>query len=725
MFCKRTKLKYFYKIFFLILLHSVILNAQDEGDEDLPKLIEKADYYYVNKDYNKALKLYKNHLEDVPRDEYALLQVARCDVALKRYIEAKADYELYFKVCKYPEANAHIEFVKVLLQLNDYLRARDEFDVYKNLIESNDTLAHRYIHTLNYYEDYYSDTTWYEIERLPISSRKPEIGAIQFGDELYYILSRNEEDRVLVEHYSDIYVSDITNSNDKGFKLNSYINTKAGEIAVSVVENTNEAYITRFEEDETVEDKLVYSVYKAQIRQKQRDFLNLTELVIKDFEYNIAFPTFSWNGDIMIFASDAPGGFGGWDLYQASKGTDGYENPVNLGFRINTDKDELYPFLFKDNILYFSSDGHGGMGGLDIYFVDLYNSEQKSINMGVPINSKSNDYSISYNSNSSGLFISDREGGLGSDDIYKFKIKAFCLEGEVRDKNSQENIKNVDLLLIYDSGELDTFKLADNGRFRISVNPEESFSMSIMKEGYETTHTAVDYIERDYNGRHFYDIGYFEVEKEDEKSDTESDNNNQSMAMMTLMAIDSKINSLSKTQNKKSEVNKDITPDKKQDEEAVKSSGITGTSNKRTIGLIPSTRNKIQNDSLIRISDELVSLSTTLMEMDKRVDSIAKTKEMEKRIVSSENPPFKTENSKPKEKLFWVQIAASRMKISKRELKWIYKGDEEVYMFDTGRWYKYAIGGYRSFSKAKKLRDICGVKKAFVNTYDVKAEPTF
>lgn len=159
-------------------------------------------------------------------------------------------------------------------------------------------------------------------------------------------------------------------------------------------------------------------------------------------------PSLSKDAQIMYFTSDMPGGYGGKDLYYVtwSKRGKTWGDPINLGPTINTAGDEMFPFIHEDGTLYFSSNGHMGLGGLDIFFSKGSGTDWSDpINMKSPINSGGDDFGIILSKDKEGgYFASNREGGKGQDDIYRFYMTPlhFTLRGVARDKNTHEVMPN-------------------------------------------------------------------------------------------------------------------------------------------------------------------------------------------------------------------------------------------------------------------------------------------
>ena len=160
---------------------------------------------------------------------------------------------------------------------------------------------------------------------------------------------------------------------------------------------------------------------------------NVQELPINDKDYGTCHPTLSPDGRRLYFASDRAGGFGGMDIYYSEKIANTWSEPVNLGATINTSGNEIFPFMGENDDLYFSSDGHRGLGGLDIYAAKKSNKSDETTwdtreNLGYPFNSPKDDFSFFINhDNKSGYFTSNRVGGKGGDDIYEW-------EGEIDSK---------------------------------------------------------------------------------------------------------------------------------------------------------------------------------------------------------------------------------------------------------------------------------------------------
>ena len=200
----------------------------------------------------------------------------------------------------------------------------------------------------------------------------------------------------------------------------------------------------------------------------------------------------------IIFASDMPGGIGGKDLWIApfDKASMTAGEAVNLGPNINTKGDEMFPFVRQNGALYFASNGHSGMGGLDNFVAESNgeNSWGNVENLGFPINSIGHDFGIIWEGDSErGYLTSDRNGGKGKDDIYSFNLPPllFALEGVVYDKDSQQPVPEATIKVIGSDGasfEAATdaggaFSFGEKGLERY-INPETNYSIEVSKPDY-------------------------------------------------------------------------------------------------------------------------------------------------------------------------------------------------------------------------------------------------
>lgn len=215
--------------------------------------------------------------------------------------------------------------------------------------------------------------------------------------------------------------------------------------------------------------------------------------------YNTGHPALNADGSTMYFSSDMPGTVGGKDIFVVKwdAGTNAWGAPANLGTLINTPGDEMYPYLASENKLFFASNGHGGMGGLDNYSVTNENGSWGNVaNLQSPMNSPADDFGIMFSDASTGYLTSNREGGLGADDIYTFRIPPpiFSVAGRVYDTDTKESIAGATVELFGSDGTSLSVKTGGDGMYRYELKPETKYKVSASYTGYLTKFLEVETI---------------------------------------------------------------------------------------------------------------------------------------------------------------------------------------------------------------------------------------
>jgi outer membrane protein OmpA-like peptidoglycan-associated protein len=213
-------------------------------------------------------------------------------------------------------------------------------------------------------------------------------------------------------------------------------------------------------------------------------------------DYSVGHPALSPDGRTLFFVSDMPGGFGGTDLYMCTMEGGKWGNPVNLGAIINTFGNEMFPYIAENGDLYFASDGLPGFGGLDVFVSRKINGQwTRPENLGLPINSSCDDFAMILGRDGvSGLFSSNRPGGMGSDDIYSFRkirvnpkpeIPVASVSGYVKDRTTKEPIPAATVFLAEEgTGKVLVLKTNTKGYFKTPVRKGKSYTIKAIQTKY-------------------------------------------------------------------------------------------------------------------------------------------------------------------------------------------------------------------------------------------------
>lgn len=244
----------------------------------------------------------------------------------------------------------------------------------------------------------------------------------------------NKRDRWLNDNFMDLYYAPLAAGNEleKPINFSSELNTDLHEGPSVFSRDEKRIYFTRNDLNKGKRGKSKDGTTKLKIytaKYIDEKWEEIEELPFNDTEYDICHPAISPDERMLVFAANLPGGYGGMDLWVSKLEKNTWQKPINLGAKINTEGNEVFPFIQKDGTLFYSSNGLSTLGGLDIFMATQIFNHPDSLweypfNLGEPINSSADDFGIIMNnSKTEGFLTSSREGGAGGDDIYRFKIK--------------------------------------------------------------------------------------------------------------------------------------------------------------------------------------------------------------------------------------------------------------------------------------------------------------
>ena len=267
------------------------------------------------------------------------------------------------------------------------------------------------------------------------------------------------------------------------------INTAGNEGSVFVNKRGTVMYLTQCKVEK--KKSLGCGIY---VSEKKGQLWGETQLIQVKVDSNttIGHPTLSEDESILIFSSDLSGGYGGKDLWISVKGKrNTWSDPVNLGPLVNTPGDEMFPFLADDGTIYFASNGHIGMGGLDIYTTskDENDAYILPVNLKSPVNSSYDDFGmIVEKGGERGYLTSNRLGGKGGDDIYEFALSALklSLQGIVTDSKTGAIMTGTKVQLIGSNGKTNEVLTDNTGKYSFKLEPLVSYEITVNKTGYQT-----------------------------------------------------------------------------------------------------------------------------------------------------------------------------------------------------------------------------------------------
>lgn len=489
-------MKYRFIIILQFLGFFSLLTAQKTPEES------RADKCYERLAYKKAVVFYKEAERlTVP----GMKKLADAYRFIGDYSNAEQYFTKYMEQGEFSEDDIYTYFM-VLKSAGKYAESEKWLKEYSYRYP-DDTRVKEYLKNDQAVIALVRDVQRYKIVNLDINSAQQDFGTSFFGDKIIYSSSLEVGVHPIKRSYSwnekpflDLFAAEVSKNGQlsSAVTLNEIqkraVNKKYHDGPACFAMNGSLMAMTKNNmsgksRNGEVKLQIFFSEFKDGIWQKETPFK------LNNAEYSVAHPWLSEDGNIMYFVSDMPGGFGGTDIYRIEKKS-GIEwgEPVNMGEKINTEGNEMFPFFEDANdYLFFSSDGHNGVGGLDIYMAAMKNySVRKLTNMGATLNSRFDDFALIVDKDmKKGYFSSNREGGKGDDDIYYFEIlKPFRFTKTVRGKITDEKgnvLAGNEIQLLTEDGALFAGAIsANDGTFSFSVDTEDSlYYVQASKDKYE------------------------------------------------------------------------------------------------------------------------------------------------------------------------------------------------------------------------------------------------
>jgi outer membrane protein OmpA-like peptidoglycan-associated protein/tetratricopeptide (TPR) repeat protein len=489
----------------IILISIIISSLTFKGFAQ--KVAEKvADKKYEQYAYIDAIKTYERIAKKGYKSEEMFKKLGN-----SYYFNAELElagkwYDELFSMTQDVEPEYFYRYSHTLKVTGHYAKA-DEMLLKFSEKSGADSRAKLFNTNRNYLSEIKANSGRYKIEDAGINTKYSEYGGAHYGNKLIFTSARDtgflfqRKHKWSNQYFTKLYATEMVTDTTLGtpVKFANKIRIPFHEATPIFTKDGQTMYFTqnnylKGKKGENAKKITFFKIYKAKLIDKE--WSNVEELPFDSDNYSVGHPALSPDEKTLYFASDMPGTKGQSDIFKCTIDEEGnYGIPENLGSKINTEGRESFPFISEENELYFASDGHLGLGGLDIFVVEIAKdgSYKKIKNIGEPANSSDDDFGFLINSETRrGFLTSNREGGKGSDDIYQFlETKSLrCnqeLYGIVTDLESGNILSNAKVSLFDAKFKLLTTYLSDiNGHYNFEVDCENDYYIRAEKVEYTT-----------------------------------------------------------------------------------------------------------------------------------------------------------------------------------------------------------------------------------------------
>ena len=509
-------------------LSSLTAQAQSARLRAANKQFNDLSYVSAVRTYEEFLRTDKKKVPAETRD--ALIKLAYSYRKLQDTRNAERVYGELVKTYSDLDSEIYLYYAGALAQNGKYRESQKMYSQYGQK-QKEDLRGQRY--TVSYMDmsRFYQDSSSYQLSNLPINSRQADFSPMYYKNGLVFVSARDESGvvkRVFSWNqtpFLDLYFHPDTNqlhvpnqatdrtssailgsgSNAKGAALETTtenqvltkaeifsrtLNTKYHEGPMTFTKDQNFIVFTRNNSSKGKAGKSSDGIKKLKLYSavnKGGKWVDITDLPFNSNEYSVGHPAFAPDDKKMYFVSDMPGGYGGTDIYVIEYNNGQWGTPVNMGKEINTEGNEMFPFADESGNLYFSSDGHEGLGGLDVFFAELKDGvAYKGVqNVGAPINSDKDDFGfITDRTRSSGYFSSNRKRGISDDDIYAFRRTCKQLNIFVYDAKTGTPLENADVRILRNGSNQDLRLTNVEGRTDLCVETNTEYEFKAIKEGF-------------------------------------------------------------------------------------------------------------------------------------------------------------------------------------------------------------------------------------------------
>ena len=464
--------------------------------------VQKADEQYATLAFAKAIDLYQAVLKKEEDNAHAAIRLADCYRMVNDFENAERWYR---KVVTYKESQpVHLlYFGEALMQNEKYDEARTQFERYTDL-RPDDSRGWNGIVACNSIAQFRATKDDYQIQNLPINTSLADFGPVFYGEGIVFASERGKGATFdwTGRPFLNMWFAKVDPSgswtNPEGLTGSAQTLYHDGPATFTADEQTmffTRNNVTDNNKTEKSEKNMVeLKIMKATRGDRSIKWGQPEDIGISSKDFSTAHPALAPDGKTLFFTSDRPGGRGGTDIWMSHLEGSTWSEPVNLGAVINTEGNEMFPYMSKDSTLYFASNGHPGLGGLDIFsakFNPVTGTFGNVRNMGAPINSSRDDFAMAMKDNAlEGYFTSNRPGGKGDDDIYSFRAVGAQLEVYVYDCNTSEPVTNATVKVRMDESVVVTAETDEEGKMYAMVQRNRSFTCSAHKTPYDPQTTT-------------------------------------------------------------------------------------------------------------------------------------------------------------------------------------------------------------------------------------------
>lgn len=476
-----------------LLLTAVAAGCRTPKLSEADAQFQRGEYYDASVTYKKVYNKLRKKEERPQRGEVAF-KMGRCYRLLNMSARASAAFQNALRY-EYPDSTTHFMLAQALHADGKYAAALRSYDKYLEFCP-DDSLAINCAEGCRTAQEIRARGSRYVVKQAKLfNSRRADFCPMYLGadcDQIYYTSTTekatgDKKSEITGMKNADVFFS---KKNEKGEwerpePVEGELNTEFDEGIVAFSPDAQTMYLTKARRELNAPTSVeIYTSTRSDAKWSAPVKFEITADTLSTFGH----PAVSPDGEYLYFVSDMPGGYGGKDIWRISlKERQG--SLVNLGPDINTEGNDDFPYVRSDGSLYFSSDGHPGMGGLDIFRAttvgDPADLRWKVENMGFPINSAGDDFGITFGKGEDGLFSSNRGDARGYDHIYSFEYDPvrITIEGLVMDKD-EEPVKNAIIRIVGNDGSNQKEVARDDGSFSFALQRGVKYVMLAGAKGY-------------------------------------------------------------------------------------------------------------------------------------------------------------------------------------------------------------------------------------------------